>query len=432
MPSFPTWMHSHDLLRWSLVRACLRAGVSGLLVLMLAGCSYLLLPPSGLWIENEGSNRTLDAKERIDEMLAIAKTHGISELFVQVHRGNRSWYASKLADDAPSRRAAIPGYRDPLQYLISRARELNLRVHAWVNVFRIAANLEAPILRRLGRQVVLVDSNGVSLLDYENFRVPGEPGRYFILGTPGYWLDPGSERVQRYLLDVLAELVSSYPQLDGVHLDFIRYPMALPSSPGTSFGRGVDFGYGAESRRSFHAETGQEVEWRDGRFEAPRQWGDWRRRQVTRFMRRARHIIKGRSPEMAFSAAVIPWADRAYLSAFQDWRGWMDEELVDFCVVMIYSRDRRLVRHLSRQAVAVQGGSRVYIGLGAYLLVNSPDKLRAQLAIVRNFRPDGIVLFSYDAMLKRRSMFSMLNEPVADEKKREYVEYWLEGQSGAP
>ena len=385
-----------------------------LLLVLAGGCARLLPPPRGLWVLNEGSNRTLDSKERIDELLATAKRYGVSELFVQVYRGNRAWYPSILADDEPSRRAAIPGYVSPLQYLIDQARPLNLRVHAWVNIFRIAGNRKATILKRLGPEIVLVDNSGTSMLKYEKFRIPGEPGRYFALGTHGYWLDPGSERVQRYLLDVLGELLRSHPRLDGVHFDFVRYPYVVPINPGVRFARRVDFGYGGESRARFELETNQSMRMRNGSYDAPRGWNAWRRRQVTDFVRRAHRFVKQQNPNLALSAAVIPWADRAYLSAFQDWRGWLDEGLIDFAVVMAYSKDTKLVRQMSRQAVAARGAGRVYIGLGAYMLLDDPKTLRRQHAAVAELNPDGIVYFSYDSILKRRDILSTLKDRLWD------------------
>jgi uncharacterized lipoprotein YddW (UPF0748 family) len=40
----------------------------------------------------------------------------------------------------------------------------------------------------------------------------------------GYFIDPGVPAVQDHVLNVLCDLVSGYPQLDGLHLDYIRYP----------------------------------------------------------------------------------------------------------------------------------------------------------------------------------------------------------------
>ncbi|MBI3090107.1 MAG: family 10 glycosylhydrolase [Candidatus Tectomicrobia bacterium] len=395
----------------SRVAACRARGAALLLLLsslFLSGCGLLLPPRLGWWVLNEGSNRTLDSQARIDEMLSRAESSGVHDLFVQVYRGNRSWYPSKLADDEPSRRAAIPGYRSPLAYILEQAHRRNLRVHAWVNVFRIAANRQAPILRRLGREAVLVDNYGRSMLDYEEFRIPGELGRYFVLGTPGYWLDPGSERVQQELLAIVAELIDLHPQLDGVHFDFLRYPYVVPINPGVRFAAGVDFGYGVESRERFERQSQRRFTRQEGRFIAPKGWDEWRRGQVNAFVRRAHRLVKQANPDMALSAAVLAWADRAYLTAFQDWRGWLDEGLLDFAVVMAYSTDTQLVRHLSRQALAVGGRSRAAIGLGAYMLLDDLGQLRRQLDVVEELRPGLIVLFSYDSMLQRPESFEAL------------------------
>ena len=57
---------------------------------------------------------------------------------------------------------------------------------------------------------------------------------------------------------------------------------------------------------------------------------DWRRAQVTGLVRRIREAARAKAPDLELSAAVWAWPDRAYLSMFQDWRGWIDEELLEF------------------------------------------------------------------------------------------------------
>ncbi len=54
----------------------------------------------------------------------------------------------------------------------------------------------------------------------------------------------------------------------------------------------------------------------------------------------------------------------------------------------------------------------VYIGLGAYLLTNKPEVLLAQIRDAKQLGASGVVLFSYDAMLKRQSVFPLLRQRV--------------------
>jgi uncharacterized lipoprotein YddW (UPF0748 family) len=354
-------------------------------------------PRLGLWVLAEGSQRALEHPERVDALLADAKLLGATDLFVQVYRGGRAWFDSSRADAEPFRRASETLGRDPLANLIERAHADDLRVHAWVNALSLAGNREAPILRALGPTAVHVDRRGRSLLDYPGLDVPPPERSLVRMGTPAVWLDPGAPGVAAEVVAVFAELAARYPALDGLHLDYIRFPDVLPFSPGSRFGVGLDFGYGAATRARFEAETGRRAPGPDGNGDADA-WDDWRRAQVTGLVRAIRDAGRAANPDLQLSAAVSAYPERAYLSLFQDWRGWVDEGLLDFAVTMLYTRDDRLLRYEIGAYTGGVGGDRVWIGLGAWLFAGAPERALAQHAAARAASPAGIALFSWDSI----------------------------------
>ena len=365
----------------------------------------------GLWVPAEGQNATFDDPKKILALVERARAAGVTDLYVQMYRSGRAWFPTRLADDSPSRRAG----RDPLAYLLklsfsSTGERRALRIHAWINAFALARNRAAPILRELGPESVLRDLHGRSLLDYPPDGRPSWAAG-FALGTPGIYLDPGHPGVRRRLADIASELVQRYPGLAGIHLDYIRYPYALPISPGSRFFPRLDFGYGRVSAERFRAETGHSVP-ANGvqRSTAEHQvWDDWRRLQVTETVREVDRAIRARRPAIRLSAAVLPWADRAYLSAFQNWRGWLQAGLLDKAVLMNYTRNEELALQISRGASAWRlaseenGGRKgqVLIGLGAYLFGEDPGPVWRQWRGALRSGVDGVVLFSYDTILRR-------------------------------
>lgn len=380
-----------------------------------AGCSFQtartaplpLRPERGLWVPAEGENATLDDLEKIRVLVEKARAAGMTDLYVQVYRGGRAWYPTRLADESPSLRAG----RDPLAHLIglSSSGGRSLRVHAWINAFSLAWNREAPILKELGPEAVLRDLHGRSLLDYpRNGKPPWAPG--FGLGTPAIYLDPAHPAVRRRVAEVAAELARRYPKLAGVHLDYIRYPYALPITPGSRFSPRLDFGYGKLAVERFRAETGRPAPLAGVQRSAAdhQAWDDWRRLQVTETVKEVDKTLRAQRSGALLSAAVLPWADRAYLSAFQDWRGWLQAGLLDKAVLMNYTRDEALAAHISQGAPAwshprgADGGRKgqVLIGLGAYLFEGDPEPVRRQWRAALRPGVDGVVLFSYDAILR--------------------------------
>jgi len=354
-------------------------------------------PRRALWVLCEGSQRVLERPERIDALLADAGRLGATDLFVQVHRGGRAWFDSSRADAAPYRAILAAHGTDTLAELIERAHARGLRVHAWVNVLSLASNRAAPIVQALGPGAVQVDRAGRSLLDYPEFEVPAPDRRYYRMGTPALWLDPGAPGVAEELGATYAELVERYPALDGLHLDYIRYPDVLPFIPGSRFGVGLEFGFGEGSRQRFRAETGLEAPFGASGANANR-FDDWRRAQVTALVRRIRDEARAQRPDLELSAAVWAYPDRAYLSLFQDWRGWIEEDVLSFAVAMLYTLDDRLVRYNTRAFVGGVGGSRVWIGLGSWLFASRPERAARQLREAEAAGPAGIALFSWDSL----------------------------------
>ena len=89
--------------------------VTALTALLALGCSRAGQRPLALWVLAEGSERTLESPEKIAQLVARAHELGATDLFVQVHRGGRAWFASRWADATPYQAAkAANGGADPL------------------------------------------------------------------------------------------------------------------------------------------------------------------------------------------------------------------------------------------------------------------------------------------------------------------------------
>ncbi|MEN8181611.1 MAG: family 10 glycosylhydrolase [Myxococcota bacterium] len=354
-------------------------------------------PRRALWVLAEGSQRVLENPARLDGLLEDAAQLGVTDLFVQVYRGGRAWFDSSRADAGPYRALVEKNGGDTLRELLDRAHGDGLRVHAWVNVLSNANRRETPPVEGLGREATQVDRMGRSVLDYPDLEVPPPDRSYYRMGTPAVWLDPAVPGVVEHLVGTFTELVERYPGLDGLHLDYIRYPDVLPFIPGSRFGVGLEFGFGEVARRRFREETGVQAPAGTSTRNANR-FDDWRRAQVTGLVARIRESTRAVDPDLALSAAVWAWPDRAYLSMFQDWRGWLESGLLEFAVPMLYTRDERLLRYNSRAFTRGVGGERVWIGLGAWLFSRQPETAVEQLREVSALEPAGVALFSWDAL----------------------------------
>jgi uncharacterized lipoprotein YddW (UPF0748 family) len=346
----------------------------------------------GVWVLAEGSQRVLEDADRVERLVSDAQVLGVSDLFVQVYRGGRAWYDASLADRAPYEALLSANGLDTLSLLLDRAHAAGLRVHAWVNVLSLSTNRSAPILDAVGRDAVLVDRRGRSMLDYPDLEVPPPDRGWYRMGTRGVYLDPGAPGVSERLVAVFRELIE-------------RYPGLLPFVPGSRFGVGLDFGYGIASQRAFRAETGRAGPYRDPASPDPADliettaWDDWRRQQVTDLVAEIAEATRTARPGLVLSAAVNSYVDRAYLTLAQDWLRWLEEDLIDWAIPMAYTLDDRLLRYQLEQFAGLPLGERIVPGLGVWLFASRPQGAIDQIEIAHAAGARSDVLFSYDSIV---------------------------------
>ena len=208
-------------------------------------------PRFGLWVESEGTNRPFDTKEHFERFLEISESGRFSDLYCQVYRRGRAWFPTLIADDLPYRTALRQGF-DPLKDTIEAVHKKGGRVHAWLNVLRVQFNRDAALFKLYSEDAPLVDSYGNSLLSYEiGGSPPGEIRDLVRLGTPGYWLDPSSQKVRSYIVELVRALVTNYPELDGIHLDMLRFPMIALTDANLPIPKPLTFGYSERAKEHF-------------------------------------------------------------------------------------------------------------------------------------------------------------------------------------
>jgi uncharacterized lipoprotein YddW (UPF0748 family) len=357
-------------------------------------------PRYGIWVEVEGKNRPFESPENYQTFIDfIAKTN-FTDIYCQVYRGGRTWFPSMVADSGPYHEALKKGI-DPLRGAIDAAHARGQKIHAWVNVLRLTDNRSAPLLKVVGKRAAAVDSWGNSILDYdENGFPPGPMGEKFMLGTPGIWLDASVPAVRRHIAETVRDLILAYPDLDGVHLDMVRFPMSIRRKGRTSREARPSFGFGEESISRFYSFAGKEVP--AARAKVIRElrgstaWATWQRAQVTLLVFEIRSLLNDIAPHMELSAAVIASAHRSFNEVKQDWSNWLSGGIVDSAVLMSYSRDPLLVKKQTKHAVAVAADrGQALTGLGAWLMLGKPEALTKQGKIALSQGAEGLVLFSY-------------------------------------
>ena len=151
------------------------------------------------------------------------------------------------------------------------------------------------------------------------------------------------------LSSVVDDLVRRYP-LDGVHVDYIRYP-------------GAEFDYGRLALQAFRQDLDAAMTPDERRRFDPNsmtallaatdtyseRWAGFRRSRLNSLVLRLRTAVKTRRPAALFSAAVYPEPAEATTRRFQDWPMWLENRWIDVVCPMAYTPGRRGVCVADRQ-----------------------------------------------------------------------------------
>lgn len=329
--------------------------------MLLCAFSALAQPSSpgeyrAFWVET--FHTPLGTHEAVDRVIDAASRANANAIFAQVRRRGDAWYLdareplTEVTGVGEPDTTGRPTF-DPLRYLIDQAHARGIEVHAFTIVGSIFSGDPRKAIPRDPTHPFLQHMNDIDASSPAQWATralpPKNAGTTFNgqrFGTEWY-IDLGHPEAAAYTVNVLAHLVRKY-DLDGLHLDRIRYPEA-PSAPRG----GVNVGYNATNVARFRNRVGDTAGYDDAGFPLPNdpQWNDWRREQVTAFVRRLYLTVKSIRPNIKVSAAVICYGSgpranggfehtEAYGRVFQDWRAWAEEGILDILAPMNYKRER--------------------------------------------------------------------------------------------
>ena len=218
---------------------------------------------------------------------------------------------------------------DPLAFAVEEAHRRGLQLHAWVVAFPVC---KPEAVKALGAA-----------------SLPRRHPELCRKTNDGWMMDPGVPGTDDYLAALCAEIARNY-DVDGIHLDYIRYPEA---SVGFS---------DAQTYRKY------------GRGQARKAW---ERENVSRCVRKISGQVKSLKPWLCVSCSPIgKYADLPLYSSFgwnardavsQDVRRWQQEGWMDWLFPMMYF-DGRHFYPFAFDWAAASDGRPVAAGLATYQL----------------------------------------------------------------
>lgn len=210
-----------------------------------------------------------------------------------------------------------PGY-DPLQFAVEECHRRGMEIHAWM------------VCIPIGKW------NGAGCRNLRNGTQPIKK-----IGEEGF-MDPEKEQTARYIADMCEEVTRNY-DIDGVHLDYIRYPETWKITVNRNMGR----------------------------------------EHITRIVRTVHERVKALKPWVKLSCSPIGKSDdlsryssrgwNAYSRVCQDAQGWLRDGLMDQLYPMMYFKDNNFFPFAIDWAENAHGRT-VVSGLGIYFLSPSEGK----------------------------------------------------------
>jgi uncharacterized lipoprotein YddW (UPF0748 family) len=256
-----------------------------------------------------------------------------------------------------------PGY-DPLKFIINEAHKRGIEIHAWMNVYKVYG--KGYPIKTKPEHVILKYPNLCSEYHDE------------------WWMDPGNPQTRNYLLNVFMELVRNY-DIDGIHLDYLRYP-------NKDFNDNVTYAeFGKGDNKS-----------------------DWRRNNITQFVEALYDSIQSVKPMIKLGCAPVGiykntlnfngW--EAYYDTYQDPVKWINDKKIDYVSPQTYWKIEAAPHYdlVVRDWNKIIDGRFIYPGIALFRLAEyntgwHSNEILAQVDILRSLNIKGEVFFRTDDLV---------------------------------
>ncbi|MBD0334899.1 MAG: family 10 glycosylhydrolase [Cyanobacteria bacterium Co-bin13] len=356
-----------------------------------------------IWLDR-GTLVQARSPEGLAQVFDRMATAGVNTVFVETVNAGYPIYPSSVA---PNRNPLISSW-DPLKAAVDLGHERGMSVHAWIWTFAVGNQVHNRLLN------LPLDYPGPLLTLHPDWAGYDNLGNVVPPGQTKPFLDPANPEVRSYLMRLISEIITNY-EVDGLQLDYIRYPFQDP-------GAGRSYGYGTAARWRFRAMTGidplqlatgpgQNATEAERRFHRQMwdRWTDFRVQQISSFVQEVSLMARRQRPDLILSTAVFarPELERRH-KIQQDWGTWASQGYVDWIVLMSYAEDTNRFAQLVEPWLVSQTFGRALVIPGIRLLNLPQPAALDQILATRDLPASGYALFaatdlnqSLEAMLSR-------------------------------
>lgn len=330
-------------------------------------------------------------RSKVNKMFDDAVSTGTTDVICHVRPYADAFYRSAyfpVSYYVSGSQGTDPGY-DPLRYMISAAHARGLKIHAWINPYRVA---NSDVISKLSQ----------SSPAYK-WRTDGnsDTDRNVISWGEKLYFNPGRAEVRKLIIDGVREIVDNY-DVDGVQIDDYFYP----TSPGATEE------FDSTEYNAYKDSSGGNY------LSLP----DWRRANVSALVSgiysavhaSKSNVIFGVSPAASISK---DHSDANYNSHYADVAMWMSNKgYIDYIAPQLYfGYEYKLQSYRFNNLLSLwtslprADGVEIYIGLASYKVgttdAGSSEWMKKNDILGRQVEDsfaagcNGVIVFSYSSLM---------------------------------
>ena len=245
------------------------------------------------YLNNFSGNNEKINKSKIHKMIDVIKENEFNAIFLHVSPFSDSIYNSSIfpySHTLTGVEGKNPGF-DYLDYFIKIAHSKNIKIHAWINPYRISFNNNIASLSNKNPAMKLINTTNI------------------MINKNGIYYNPASTIVKDLIVRQIEEILDKY-DVDGIHFDDYFYMQSdIDEKEYQSF-----INSGGESSLK-----------------------DFRLNNINDLIKRVYKIVKERNSSIIFSIAPDGNINNNYLYHFADVKTWLKNNgYVDIIMPQIY------------------------------------------------------------------------------------------------
>lgn len=356
----------------------------------------------GVWVPAPRFTSVLHSYENVKEFVHQLDELNMNTIFLVAYAETKTVFRSKVLMHYSTYQHVDEGYLlsqydyksatdDPVRDLIDEAHKAGIKVFFWFEYGFMGE----------GRPIAATNPLLAKNPHWVGINNEQQPANY---NQHDYYFNSYNPAVQNFLIELIGEALTLYPDLDGVQGDD-----RLPAMPRNS---GYDV-YTVSLYQSQHNGELPPTDYND------KEWVGWRLDILNDFARRLYQSVKSINPKVlvSFAPNPYPWCED---NLMQDWPQWCKDGVCDLLAVQCYRYSEEAYRNTVSEVLEHIKASRteVLFAPGVILMEGSnskmtPELLLKQIGINRELGLNGEVYF-YNKALN--------NTLVQETLKKVYVE----------